>query len=177
MGDTVQKPDDKGTAEMSSMTTCSKKAQRPQRFNRGGSSNMDAMTSSKTAQPERAIREGTAGMITTTSSMQARYRPGAKRRGVRVIPHATRLRTQLTWRKLALVAGFCLVLCLSPVVGSHGRRPKSNHGKSGKGRHRCKGSLYSKTITVIKESTSLLTAAGITLAGVTAMIKAFGVLA
>merc|ERR1711964_936320 len=102
---------------------------------------------------------------------------GAKRRGVRVIPHATRLRTQLTWRNLALVAGFCLVLCLSPVVGSGRRKGGSGHGKSGKGRHRCKGSLYSKTITVIKESTSLLTAAGITLAGVTAMIKAFGVLA
>merc|ERR1711964_136853 len=117
----VQKPDDKGTAEMSSMTTCSKKAQRPQRFNRGGSANMDAMTSSKTAQPERAIREGTAGMITMTSSMKARYRPGAKRRGVRVIPHATRLRTQLTWRNLVLVAGFCLVVCPSTVLGCSAR--------------------------------------------------------
>merc|ERR1711964_958513 len=130
--DTVQNPDDKGTAEMSPMTTCSKKAQRPQRFNRGGSANMDAMTSSKTAQPERATREGTAGMITMTSSMKARYRPGAKRRGVNVIPHATRLRTQLTWRNLALVAGFCLVIhvCLSAQHAQSSRRRLMKFSKS-----------------------------------------------
>merc|ERR1711964_533094 len=168
MGDTVQKPDDKGTAEMSSMTTCSKKAQRPQRFNRGGSSNMDAMTSSKTAQPERATREGTAGMITMTSSMKARYRPGAKRRGVRVIPHATRLRTQLTWRKLALVAGFCLVLCLSPVVGSHKRSGRGNCSKP--------HSFVKLTVKAAKAVTKAAGALGATAASIAIAVKAFQLL-
>merc|ERR1711964_667368 len=159
--DTVQNPDDKGTAEMSPMTTCSKQAQRPQRFNRGGSANMDAMTSSKTAQPERATREGTAGMITMTSSMKARYRPGAKRRGVNVIPHATRLRTQLTWRNLALVAGFCLVIhvCLSAQHAQSSRRRlgRSSGSRSG----RSSGSRKSgkcKKCTVITQAIDLLKA-------------------
>merc|ERR1711964_251973 len=162
--DTVQNPDDKGTAEMSPMTTCSKKAQRPQRFNRGGSANMDAMTSSKTAQPERAIREGSAGMITMTSSMKARYRPGAKRRGARVKlkPHATRPRTQLTWRNLVLVAGFCLVICL---LAQHAQSSRRRLAKKEKIKITLK--QLNKTIGKL---TKALTAAGFAIGAVTAMV-------
>merc|ERR1711964_298252 len=56
---------------------------------------------------------------------QRANRPGAKRLRVRVKPHATRPRTLLTRRNLALVAGVCLVmLCLAqPTQCSRRRLP------------------------------------------------------
>merc|ERR1711964_169940 len=62
---------------------------------------------------------------------QRANRPGAKRLRVRVKPHATRPRTQLPWRNLALVAGVCLVmLCLAqPTQCSRRRLPKGGKRK------------------------------------------------
>merc|ERR1711964_558235 len=133
----------------------------------------NTMTSSDTVQ--KPDDKGTAGMITMTSSMKARYRPGAKRRGVRVIPHATRLRTQLTWRKLALVAGFCLVLCLSPVVGSHKRSGRGNCSKP--------HSFVKLTVKAAKQVTKAAAAVtkaagalGATAASIAIAVKAFQLL-
>merc|ERR1711964_647815 len=124
MGDTVQKPDDKGTAEMSSMTTCSKKA---------------------------------------------RYRPGAKRRGVRVIPHATRLRTQLTWRNLVLVAGFCLVIhvCL---LAQHAQSSRRRLGPKKKKKININVKQYG---VLLDKLTRTLKAAGFAIGAVAAMVAAF----